>query len=99
MLKAAGHEVTRLKRIAFGAIELGDLAPGKWRDISADGNPRGVSRAPSTRQAEAHLPAPAAPIAPDRTYAPLLLLLLLLLRLIERVRGSALPAQPRSSSA
>ena len=36
LLKAAGHEVTRLKRIAFGAIELGDLAPGKWRDISVD---------------------------------------------------------------
>ena len=36
MLKAAGHEVTRLKRIAFGGIELGDLAPGKWRSISAD---------------------------------------------------------------
>ena len=35
LLKAAGHEVTRLKRIAFGAIELGDLAPGKWRHISA----------------------------------------------------------------
>ena len=33
MLKAAGHEVTRLKRIAFGAIELGDLASGKWREI------------------------------------------------------------------
>jgi 23S rRNA pseudouridine2605 synthase len=36
MLKAAGHEVTRLKRIAFGAIELGDLPSGKWRDISVD---------------------------------------------------------------
>src|SRR5688500_18551960 len=36
MLKAAGHEVTRLKRIAFGGIELGDLAPGKWRDMSPD---------------------------------------------------------------
>jgi 23S rRNA pseudouridine2605 synthase len=36
MLKAAGHEVTRLKRIAFGPLELGDLAPGKWRDISMD---------------------------------------------------------------
>jgi 23S rRNA pseudouridine2605 synthase len=33
MMRAAGHEVTRLKRIAFGAIELGDLAPGAWRDI------------------------------------------------------------------
>ena len=36
MLKGAGHEVTRLKRIAFGGIELGNLAPGKWRSISAD---------------------------------------------------------------
>jgi 16S rRNA U516 pseudouridylate synthase RsuA-like enzyme len=26
--------VTRLKRIAFGGIELGDLAPGQWREIS-----------------------------------------------------------------
>jgi 23S rRNA pseudouridine2605 synthase len=36
MLKGAGHEVTRLKRIAFGGIELGNLAPGKWRHILAD---------------------------------------------------------------
>jgi 23S rRNA pseudouridine2605 synthase len=36
MLKAAGHEVTRLKRIALGGIELGDLAPGQWRDVSPD---------------------------------------------------------------
>ena len=36
MMKAAGHEVTRLKRIAFGALELGDLAIGTWRDISVD---------------------------------------------------------------
>ncbi len=35
LLKAAGHETTRLKRIAFGAIELGDLAPGTWRNVSA----------------------------------------------------------------
>jgi len=34
MMKAAGREVTRLKRIAFGGIELGHLAPGKWREIS-----------------------------------------------------------------
>jgi 23S rRNA pseudouridine2605 synthase len=31
---ALGHEVTRLKRIAFGCIELGDLAPGTWRDLT-----------------------------------------------------------------
>jgi 23S rRNA pseudouridine2605 synthase len=36
MLKVAGHEVTRLKRIAFGGIELGDLAPGKWRTVSRE---------------------------------------------------------------
>lgn len=36
LMKAAGHEVTRLKRIAFGNIELGDLAPGKWRHIPVD---------------------------------------------------------------
>ncbi len=34
MMKALGHEVTRLKRIAFGGIELGGLAPGRWRQIS-----------------------------------------------------------------
>jgi len=36
MLKIAGHEVTRLKRVAFGGIELGDLAPGKWRTVSRE---------------------------------------------------------------
>ncbi len=50
LLKAAGHEVTRLKRIAFGAIELGVLAPGKWRDISADEIRAAFPRAPVARQ-------------------------------------------------
>jgi 23S rRNA pseudouridine2605 synthase len=36
MLKAAGREVTRLKRVAFGGIELGDLAPGEWRTVSRE---------------------------------------------------------------
>ena len=36
MLKAAGHDATRLKRIAFGAIELGELQPGKWRNVSVE---------------------------------------------------------------
>ena len=36
LMKAVGHEVTRLKRIAFGGIELGDLAPGQWRTISRE---------------------------------------------------------------
>jgi 23S rRNA pseudouridine2605 synthase len=47
MLKATGHEVTRLKRIAFGGIALGDLAPGKWRDVSADEIRAAFPRAPT----------------------------------------------------
>lgn len=33
MLAAAGHEVTRLKRVSFGGLELGDLPPGTWRRV------------------------------------------------------------------
>jgi 23S rRNA pseudouridine2605 synthase len=36
MFEALGHDVTRLKRIAFGGLELGGLQPGKWREISRD---------------------------------------------------------------
>ena len=31
---AIGHPVTRLKRVAFGAFTLGDLAPGEFREVS-----------------------------------------------------------------
>jgi pseudouridine synthase len=33
LMKAAGHEVTSLKRVAFGALELGPLSPTKWREV------------------------------------------------------------------
>ena len=33
LLQAVGHEVTRLLRVSFGAVELGALQPGAWRDI------------------------------------------------------------------
>lgn len=33
---ATGHEVTRLKRISFGGLELGDLEPGAYREIDAE---------------------------------------------------------------
>jgi 23S rRNA pseudouridine2605 synthase len=33
LFKALGHEVTRLKRVRFGGLALGTLAPGKWRAI------------------------------------------------------------------
>lgn len=36
LLKAAGHPVTQLRRVQFGELELGTLAPGKWRRLSAD---------------------------------------------------------------
>jgi len=51
ILKAAGHEVTRLKRIAFGAIQLGDLAPGKWRDITTEEVRAAFPAAPSPGEA------------------------------------------------
>jgi 23S rRNA pseudouridine2605 synthase len=31
LFAATGHEVTRLKRVGFGGLTLGDLQPGAWR--------------------------------------------------------------------
>ena len=36
MMEAIGHPVIDLKRIAFGGLVLGDLAPGAYRPVSAD---------------------------------------------------------------
>lgn len=36
LLAAVGHEVTRLKRVSFGGLELGDLSPGRWREVTED---------------------------------------------------------------
>jgi 23S rRNA pseudouridine2605 synthase len=33
LLAELGHEVTRLTRISFGHVELGTLAPGRWRRL------------------------------------------------------------------
>jgi 23S rRNA pseudouridine2605 synthase len=33
MFEAAGHEVTRLKRVRFGGLELEALEPGQWREV------------------------------------------------------------------
>lgn len=35
LLDAVDHPVTRLRRVAFGGLTLGDLGPGTWRRISA----------------------------------------------------------------
>ncbi len=34
MFSALSHEVTRLKRVAYGALELGELEPEKFRELS-----------------------------------------------------------------
>ena len=36
LCEAAGVTVTRLKRVREGAIDLGDLAVGKWRDLTPE---------------------------------------------------------------
>ena len=36
LFDAIGHEVTGLRRVAFGGLELGTLAPGRWREVSED---------------------------------------------------------------
>jgi len=34
LFEAIAHEVTRLKRVRFGGLELGSLEPGEWRELS-----------------------------------------------------------------
>jgi 23S rRNA pseudouridine2605 synthase len=34
LFELIGHEVTRLKRVRFGGLELGNLAPGEWKDLT-----------------------------------------------------------------
>lgn len=36
LLAAVGREVTRLRRVRFGGLTLGDLAPGAWRTVDAE---------------------------------------------------------------
>ena len=35
LLDAVDHPVTRLRRVEFGGLTLGDLEPGTWRHVSA----------------------------------------------------------------
>ena len=42
---AVGREVTALKRVAFGGLELGDLPAGRWRTVSKDELRRAVGAA------------------------------------------------------
>ena len=36
LCEAVGHEVSRLKRVAFGALELEDVPPGHWREVTRE---------------------------------------------------------------
>jgi 16S rRNA U516 pseudouridylate synthase RsuA-like enzyme len=36
MFLALGCEVTRLKRVSYGNLELGDLAPGEYRELTVE---------------------------------------------------------------
>jgi len=46
-----GHEVTRLKRVQFGGLEIGDLEPGAWREVTRGEIRRAFPRAPISRGA------------------------------------------------
>jgi 23S rRNA pseudouridine2605 synthase len=36
LFEAVGHEVTSLRRVAFGGLELGTLQPGRWREVGRE---------------------------------------------------------------
>jgi 23S rRNA pseudouridine2605 synthase len=36
LFASVGHDVTRLLRVSFGGVELGTLAPGRWRALTDD---------------------------------------------------------------
>ena len=46
LLAGVGHPVTRLRRVAFGGLELGELAPGAYRRIPAAELAAAFPRAP-----------------------------------------------------
>jgi 23S rRNA pseudouridine2605 synthase len=50
LFAAIGHEVTRLKRVRLGGLELGSLEPGEWRDVAASEIADAFPRAPVQRQ-------------------------------------------------
>ena len=36
MVEAVGHRVLRLKRVAYGPLQLGQMQRGQWRELTAD---------------------------------------------------------------
>lgn len=52
LLQAVGHRVTQLRRVQFGGLELGTLAPGAWREVAADELSRAFPNRPQPRRRE-----------------------------------------------
>jgi len=50
LMQATGHDVTRLARVSFGQLELGRLAPGRWRIITENEIARLWPSAPAPRR-------------------------------------------------
>lgn len=50
LMKAVGHEVTRLRRVQIGGLSIGDLAPGEWRHVSATELRRAFPNAPQFKK-------------------------------------------------
>jgi 23S rRNA pseudouridine2605 synthase len=49
LMAAIGHEVIRLRRVQFGGLTIGDLAPGTWRRLNHDELAHAFPGAPLSR--------------------------------------------------
>jgi 23S rRNA pseudouridine2605 synthase len=72
LLETIGHPVTRLRRVQFGGVDLGDLPPGEWRPIPADEWRRAFPGCPfdSRTAARGRLSAQGWPAASKRVPSP-----------------------------
>ena len=61
---AIGHEVTRLRRVQIGGLELGDLPPRAWRVVEPEELRQAFPRYRPPEQDGHVRPAPRAPAAP-----------------------------------
>lgn len=67
LMLAAGHEVTRLKRVRFGGLELGTLAPAEWREVTrAEIDAAFPSASPARQTPHATTPGAGSPDDPTR---------------------------------
>ena len=53
LFAACGHDVTRLKRVTFGGLELGNLAAGQWRIVAPGELEQAFPGAPNMRSQRA----------------------------------------------